>query len=296
MDDQRHRPSSAEEAAAGEAAAILGAEPEPCGKRVWHDLLAEARQIAETEPHLLRFLDRYILRHNNFIDALTAVLAAKLADPIVEEHAIRRQIRDALGDDPTIADFALCDLHATCERDPAAAGPVAPFLYFKGFQGLQSHRVAHWLWQHGRRHTALYLQSRVSQIFAMDIHPAARIGRGVLVDHATGLVIGETAVVGDAVSILQEVTLGGTGKECGDRHPKVHAGVLIGAGAKLLGNIEIGICAKIGAGSVVLKNVPAHATVAGIPARVVGWGRSAPALSMDHSLPGRRAAAESPRG
>jgi serine O-acetyltransferase len=156
------------------------------------------------------------------------------------------------------------------ERDPAARGVAQPFLYYKGFHALEAYRVAHWLWSNGRNPLALHLQNRISEVLAVDIHPAARIGKGILIDHATSVIIGETAVVGDDVSMLHEVTLGGTGKESGDRHPKVGSGVLIGAGAKILGNIIIGEGSKIAAGSVVLKEVPPHATVAGIPARVVG--------------------------
>lgn len=178
------------------------------------------------------------------------------------------------------------DIRAITERDPAATRFSEPLLYFKGFHALQTHRVAHWLWSEGRRELALFLQSRASEVFGVDIHPAARIGKGILVDHATGVVVGETAVVEDNVSILHEVTLGGTGKDCGDRHPKVRHGVLIGAGAKILGNVEVGEGAKIGAGSVVLEDVPAHATVAGVPAKVVGIAEGdEPARTMDHRLP-----------
>lgn len=178
----------------------------------------------------------------------------------------------------------------TCEpcakRDPASTSYSHPFLYFKGFQAPQSYRVAHWLWTRDRRSLALFLQNRVSQVFAVDIHPAARIGQGILIDHGTGVVIGETAVVENDVSMLHDVTLGGTGKETGDRHPKVRAGVLIGTGAKILGNVEIGTGAKIGAGSVVLTSVKPHCTVAGVPAKVVGKPcEHDPALTMDHRLP-----------
>jgi serine O-acetyltransferase len=158
-------------------------------------------------------------------------------------------------------------------------------LYFKGFHAIQTHRLAHWLWEKGRKDFALYLQSRSSAVFQTDINPAAHIGRGIFLDHATGLVVGETAVVEDDVSMLQDVTLGGTGKEDGDRHPKIRRGVLIGAGAKILGNIEVGECARIAAGSVVLKSVPPHMTVAGVPARVVGEaGCAEPARAMDQML------------
>lgn len=181
------------------------------------------------------------------------------------------------------------DLHAVSERDSACCSQVTPLLYFKGFHALQAYRVAHWLWQQGRKSLALFLQNRISAVFAVDIHPAARIGKGIMFDHATGIVIGETAVVGDMVSIMQSVTLGGTGKEAGDRHPKVSNGVLIGAGAKILGNITVGECAKVGAGSVVLKDVPARAVVAGVPAKIIGDNLCGqPAQEMDHHIDANR--------
>ncbi len=174
---------------------------------------------------------------------------------------------------------------AVVDRDPACGRFIEPLLYFKGFHAIQTHRLAHWLWRRGRVDLALYLQSRSSEVFQTDIHPGARMGRGLFLDHATGLVVGSTAVVDDDVSILQDVTLGGTGKESGDRHPKIRRGVLIGAGAKILGNIEVGHCARIAAGSVVLQDVPHNTTVAGVPAKVVGVaGCAEPARSMDQML------------
>ena len=192
----------------------------------------------------------------------------------------------AMADEPAIIAAAAADLVAIRTRDPAAESYLTPFLYYKGFHALQWHRVGHWLWRSRRRDLAHFLQSRASEVFAVDIHPAVPIGSGVFIDHGTGLVVGETAVIGDDVSILHEVTLGGTGKERGDRHPKVRNGVLLGAGAKVLGNVEIGRDAKVAAGSVVLHDVPPGATVAGVPARIVGWSSgSVPALEMDQSLP-----------
>jgi serine O-acetyltransferase len=174
---------------------------------------------------------------------------------------------------------------ATLDRDPATHRVLEPVLYFKGFHAIQTHRLAHWLWSKGRRDFALYLQSRSSAVFQCDIHPAARVGRGIFLDHATGVVVGETAVIEDDVSILHDVTLGGTGKEAGDRHPKIRYGVMIGAGAKILGNIEVGHCARIAAGSVLLKSVPNNVTVAGVPARVVGRaGCPEPSRTMDQML------------
>ena len=174
---------------------------------------------------------------------------------------------------------------AVTERDPACMRLIEPVLYFKGFHAIQTHRLAHWLWNSGRKDFALYLQSRSSEVFQTDIHPAAVMGKGIFLDHATGLVVGSTSVIGDDVSMLQDVTLGGTGKERGDRHPKIRRGVLIGAGAKILGNIEIGACSRIAAGSVVLQAVPRNSTVAGVPAKVVGTaGCAEPARSMDQIL------------
>ena len=259
--------------------------PPGAGGLVWAAMRAEVEKQVEAEPVLATFMRPTVLRHRSFGDALAALLAQKLACPTLTEAGLRRIIHQAHAGDPALLCAAIADLLAFCERDPACDRYSLPFLYYKGYQGLQMHRVGHWLWRHRRRELALYLQSRGSEVFAMDIHPAARIGNGILVDHATALVIGETAVVGDNVSMLHEVTLGGTGKDSGDRHPKVGAGVLIGAGAKILGNVRIGEGAKIGAGSVVLDAVPAHSTVAGVPAKPVGVCNSRqPALDMDHTL------------
>jgi serine O-acetyltransferase len=198
---------------------------------------------------------------------------------------LREVMEEAMAGDAGIGGAVRADLLAVRARDPACGGLTIPLLFFKGFHALQAYRIAHWLWREGREPLALYMQNIISQTFGVDIHPAARIGRGIMMDHASGVVIGETAVVEDDVSILQQVTLGGTGNEVGDRHPKVRAGVLIGAGSKILGNVEIGEGAKIGAGSVVLEDVPPHTTVAGVPAKVVGHPKVAkPALKMDHSL------------
>ena len=209
----------------------------------------------------------------------------KLECPVLTRERFSRIATDAFGDDTGISLAARRDLLAVCDRDPACNRYSEPFLYYKGYQGLQAYRIAHWLWQRQRTAMALYFQHRIACEFDVDIHPAARIGRGIMLDHATGLVIGETAVVGNNVSILQSVTLGGTGKEEGDRHPKIGNGVLISAGAKILGNIRVGEGAKVGAGSVVLEDVPPHTTVAGVPAKVVGKPSSdQPALEMDHDF------------
>jgi len=252
---------------------------------VWRTLRAEVERQLEAEPMLAAFMRPTVLRHGAFGDALAALLAQKLACPTLTEAALGQIIRQAHADEPALPGAAVDDLLAFCERDPACDRYSLPFLYYKGYQGLQMHRISHYLWRRQRRELAGYLQSRISEVFAIDIHPAARIGVGILIDHATSLVIGETAVVGDNVSMLHEVTLGGTGKDSGDRHPKVGNGVLIGAGAKILGNVRIGAGAKVGAGSVVLDHVPAHCTVAGVPARPVGPCNSEqPALEMDHTL------------
>jgi len=252
----------------------------------WGHIQAEARREAEREPLLVSFLVGSVLRHRDLESALSVILANKLQTSDLPAILLRDLIQEALAGDESIRASIRADLLAARTRDPAARGYAQPFLYYKGFHALQSHRVAHWLWGQGRSALAAHLQNRISEAFGVDVHPAARIGSGVLIDHGTSVVIGETAVVEDNVSLLHEVTLGGTGKEMGDRHPKVRRGVLIGAGAKILGNIEIGTGAKVGAGSVVLRDVPPHTTVAGIPARVVGRCTVAePALEMDATFP-----------
>lgn len=252
--------------------------------QTWARMRLEAATSAAQEPVLASFLHATILNHESFEAALSYRLAQKLSD--VEMNALqwREVISDAYDDEPRIVEASLADLLAVFERDPACYEYVQPFLYFKGYQSLQAQRVANWLWRKDRRALALYLQSRMSELFGIDIHPAARIGKSVFMDHATGVVIGETVAIEDDVSILQAVTLGGTGKETGDRHPKIRRGALISVGAKVLGNIEVGEGAKVGAGSVVLKPVPAHCTVAGVPAKPVGDCAKAPAATMDQTL------------
>nr|WP_247894383.1 serine O-acetyltransferase [Azospirillum sp. B510] len=254
---------------------------------LWTRLREDAETAAGRDPLLRSFIHIAVLSHESFGSALGGHLARKLGDWYISAERLADLAETAYAEEPAIVAAAVADLGAIVTRDPAADGCLTPFLYFKGFHALQWHRVAHWLWRHGRTELAHFLQSRVSEAFAVDIHPAVPFGCGVLIDHGTGVVIGETAEVGHDVSILQGVTLGGTGKEHGDRHPKVRDGVLLAAGAKVLGNIEIGRHAKVGAGSVVLKPVPPGATVAGVPARIVGWTNSpqAPAEEMDMSLP-----------
>jgi serine O-acetyltransferase len=251
----------------------------------WDRLRAEAADAAAAEDMLRGVMDAAVLAHTGPGAALAAWLSRRLAGPDLGQDRLEELALAALRADPAILDAAFTDLAAIVARDPASDGWLTPFLYFKGFHALEWHRVAHWLWEQGRHPLAHFLQNRVSEVYAVDIHPAVPVGRGVFIDHGTGVVVGETAVIGDDVSILQNVTLGGTGKEHGDRHPKVRDGVLLSAGAKVLGNIEIGARAKVGAGSVVLKSVPPCATVAGVPARIVGWcSGMVPGLAMDQSL------------
>jgi len=253
---------------------------------LWQSIREEVAMDAGREPVLASFLHATVLNHKSLEDALGFLLAGKLECSVLPAMLVRELIVDAVESDAGIGRSIRADIRAVGERDPAAKRFSEPFLYFKGFHALQTHRVAHWLWHQGREALALFLQNRTSEVFGVDIHPAARIGNGILIDHATSVVIGETAVIEDNVSILHEVTLGGTGKASGDRHPKVRHGVLIGAGAKILGNVEVGRGAKVGAGSVVLEDVPPHSTVAGVPAVVIGTPNvDQPALEMDHRLP-----------
>ncbi|HXV01627.1 MAG TPA: serine O-acetyltransferase [Caulobacteraceae bacterium] len=252
---------------------------------VWAALRNEAAHLAEQEPSLASLLNAVVIRHGNLASALSYQIARKLGDQELRAMSLRELAEEAYAGDRSIIEQAEADLRAVFERDPACKGYVQPFLYFKGFQALQTYRIAHRLWLSGREAIAHYLQSRMSELFQVDIHPGAVIGAGAFFDHGTGIVIGETAVVGDDVSMLQGVTLGGTGAERGDRHPKIGNGVLLGAGAKVLGNITIGDYAKIASGSVVLKPVPAHCTAAGVPARLVNCPTCPePARSMDHTL------------
>ncbi|MCA1300045.1 serine O-acetyltransferase [Stappia indica] len=252
---------------------------------VWERLRAEAEAMVHCEPALASFAYETVLNHDRLEEAVVHRLADRLGHVVVSPSLIRQTYLEALADAPEIADTFRVDLVAVYDRDPACTRFLEPLLYFKGFHALQTHRLAHWLWQRGRKDFALYLQSRSSEIFQVDIHPAVPVGRGVFMDHATGIVIGATALLEDNVSILQNVTLGGTGKESGDRHPKIRAGVLIGAGAKVLGNLEIGHCSKVASGSVVLSDVPPNSTVAGVPARVVGQaGCAEPSRTMNQLI------------
>lgn len=260
---------------------VAQAEPDA----VWSRLRASAEAAAREEPQLGSQMNAVILSHDDLAGALSFQIARKLADGEMSAMSVREVCLSAFVADPTMVEAAEADLEAVAERDPAIRNLLQPFLYFKGFQALQGWRVAHWLWGQGRETLAFHFQSRISELFQLDIHPAARLGKGLFLDHGTGIVIGETAVVGDDVSMLHNVTLGGTGAERGDRHPKIGKGVLLGAGAKVLGNIRIGDYAKVASGSVVLKDVPSGCTVAGVPARLVNCPTGAePARTMDHTL------------
>ena len=252
---------------------------------IWEAIRTETKKEADKEPLLASFLHATILNHTSLENALSFILANKLGSPTLLPISLMELITLAFESDKTFGVNIRADLQAVKDRDPACGNYCTPLLHFKGFHALQSYRVAHWLWIQERKALSSTIQSRISEVFAVDIHPAAKLGRGILMDHATGVVIGETAVVEDDVSILHHVTLGGTGKEKGDRHPKIGKGVLISAGAIILGNVHIGEGAKIGASSVVLNDLPPHCTAVGVPAKVLGRPRSPnPALEMNHQL------------
>ena len=254
---------------------------------VWTTIRTEAEQMATDEPLMASMVHAVVLNHKTLEDALSYRIADKLASPEMPALLMRELCDEAFADRPEIGIAGRADIMAIRERDPFCHRMVQPLMYFKGFLGVQAYRVAHWLWNSNRRDLAMFIQMRVSELFSMDINPGARIGRGLMIDHAHAIVIGETAMVGDDVSILHSVTLGGNGKDTGDRHPKIGDGVLIGAGAKVLGNIRIGNCSRVAAGSVVLKDVPACKTVAGIPAKIVGEaGCDRPSYSMNHTMGG----------
>src|ERR1700760_2870629 len=254
---------------------------------IWDRVRQEAEDIVRREPELASFIYATVLHHERLEEAVVHRIAERLDHSALSGDLIRQTFEEALRDDPDLGNAFRADLVAVYDRDPATSRFIDPLLYFKGFHAIQTHRLAHWLHQKGRKDFAFYLQSRSSAVFQTDINPAARIGPGIFLDHATGFVCGETAVIDDDVSILHGVTLGGTGKEDGDRHPQIRHGVMLGAGAKIIGNIEIGHCARVAAGSVVLKTVPHNTTVAGVPARVIGEaGCPEPSRSMDQIFHG----------
>ena len=252
---------------------------------IWVEVKRDAETIIRAEPAMASFVFGTILSHARLEDAVFDRIAQRLDNPVLRAEVISSAFAEALADDPSLGQAIRADISAVVDRDPACNRFIEPILYFKGFHAIQTHRLAHWALSQGRADFAYYLQSRSSEVFQTDINPAVPMGRGIFLDHATGLVVGQTAVIEDGVSILQDVTLGGTGKEKGDRHPKIRHGVLIGAGAKILGNIEIGVCSKVAAGSVVLHPVPAHSKVAGVPARIIGKaGCDEPARMMDQTF------------
>jgi len=252
---------------------------------VWTRIKQEAEDAVRAEPSMGGLVHACILHHQSIERALSYRIAAKLASNEMSMVILREIADRAYLEAPESIDAARADLVAVYERDPACHRLLQPILYFKGYQAVQAYRVGHWLWVQGQVDLAYFFQMRISEIFGIDIHPAARIGRGIMIDHAHSIVIGETAVVGDNVSMLHAVTLGGTGKEEEDRHPKIGNGVLIGAGAKVLGNIRIGDCSRVAAGSVVLHEVPPCKTVAGVPAKIVGEaGCDQPSVSMNQLL------------
>ncbi len=259
---------------------------------VWSRVCEEAVEAVREEPLLGGLIHSGILHHGSMERSLAYRFSLKLASGEMSEQILRETADEAYAASPELAQSARADLVAVFDRDPACHRYLQPLLFFKGYQALQSYRIAHWLWGQGRRDMAYFVQMRTSEIFGVDIHPAARIGKGVMIDHAHSIVIGETAVVGDNVSMLHSVTLGGTGKEEEDRHPKIRDGGLSGAGAKVLGNIHVGANSRIAAGSVVLADVPCCKTVAGVPAKIVGdAGCDQPSVSMDQRLTGCRGGA-----
>lgn len=252
---------------------------------IWQIIRDETTQAAAEEPMLASFLHMTVLRHDSLANVLAFHLSSKLASPTMDARALYELFLHALACDPHIEPAVLADIQACYDRDPACDQYCLPLLYFKGFHAIQAHRINHCLWQQGRKTLAYFLQNRASEVFGVDIHPAARFGQGIMIDHGTGVVIGETAVLGNDISILHGVTLGGSGKESGDRHPKISDGVMIGANASILGNIRVNECAKVGAGSVVVRDVPAYTTVVGVPARTVGNPtQSKPAAEMDQNF------------
>ncbi len=252
---------------------------------VWAAVRKEAEVAIETDPMMSAFLFTTILNQPSLEAAITHRISERLHHPDFPRDFIRQMFNEMMEDMPDWSEMLRVDIAAVVDRDPACERLIEPILYFKGFHAIQTHRLAHWGWHNGKYDMALYLQSRSSSVFQTDINPQAKMGKGIFIDHATGLVVGATAEIGDDVSIMQGVTLGGTGKVSGDRHPKVRCGVLIGAGAKILGNIEIGHCSRVASGSMVLKAVAPKTTVAGVPAKVVGVaGCAEPSRSMNQIL------------
>ncbi len=255
------------------------------GEDLWRTIFFEAEQAVRKEPLLASFIHLTVLRHKSLDDVLAFHLSSKLSSPVMDARALQEIFKEALSSDAQISLSMQADIIACYDRDPACDYYCLPLLYFKGFHAIQSQRITHWLWQKERDTLAFFLQNRISEVMAVDIHPAARLGKGIMIDHGTGVVIGETAVVGDDVSMLHGVTLGGSGKEGGDRHPKIGNGVMIGANASILGNIKIGERSKIGAGSVVLEDIPAFSTAVGVPAKIIATSlQQNPAMDMNQNV------------
>ena len=253
--------------------------------QIWQDLRQEAEALVKKEPLLASHVYSCVLNHECLGSALSFIVANKLSDAVVSAFTFRELFDQAFVNCDTMLDFVAYDIKAVRDRDPAIDNYLTVLLNLKGFQSIQVHRLAHCLWRQDRKELARFIQSRNSEVFGVDIHPACKVGKGIMFDHATCIVVGETAVIEDNVSILQGVTLGGTGHEQGDRHPKIRKGVMIGAGAKVLGNIDVGEGAKVGAGSVVINQVPPHTTVVGVPAKVIGKPScECPAETMDQNF------------
>lgn len=258
---------------------------DPVDDPIWQTIRDEVADEVQREPMLASFLHQVVLNHATLEDALSFLLSTKLESPTLGATGLRDLIDEAYRNDPSVAEAIREDISAVCDRDPACRGLSSILLFYKGYHALQSYRAAHYYWMQDRKALAQFFQSRISEVFGVDIHPAAQIGHGVLMDHATGIVIGETAVVEDYVSMLHSVTLGGSGKEIGDRHPKIRRGVLLSAGATILGNVEVGEGAKVAGGAVVLIDVPPHTTAVGVPAKILGRPKTEqPALEMDHHV------------
>ena len=253
-------------------------------KKVWESIQEETKKRVKAEPVLASFFHSMILEHSSFSSAIANQLANDLSTSSVLPLMIRNIIRESMKEKEEILVGVTKDLVAVKDRDPACKFYSTPLLFYKGFRALQSHRVANWLWNQERHTLALFFQSRASEVYGVDIHPAASIGDGVMIDHGSGVVIGETAIIEDNVSIFAGVVLGGTGKERGNRHPKIREGVLLSSACIVLGNVEVGRFAKVAAGSVVLEDVEEHVTVAGIPAKPAGSSGENPASEVDHSI------------
>jgi len=252
---------------------------------VWDRIRDEAAEIIRNEPVMASLVHSVILSHPTLEVALSHRIAHRLASGEMTESILYNAFEEAYAAGCRLGSIARTDILAVFERDPACHRYIQPLLFYKGFQAVQAYRLAHRFWVHGRKDLAYFMQMRTSEVFGVDIHPAAQIGSGLMIDHAHSIVIGETAVVGDNVSMLHSVTLGGTGKDDHDRHPKIGNNVMLGAGAKVLGNIKVGNCSRVAAGSVVLQDVPPCKTVAGVPARVVGEaGCDQPSALMDQLL------------